>query len=415
MSEISTIAAIRTRFPALSRKCVSNGRPLIYFDGPAGSQTPLSVADAVRDYLLSHNANSHGLFATSQETDEIVDSTRLALTDFFQTSDPDEIVFGANMTSLTLHVSRALARTWKPGDEVIVSQLDHDGNYTPWVLAARQAGAVLREIRVCPEDGTLDLEQYRSLLNSRTRLVAVGMASNALGTINPVAEIAAAARSVGALTYLDAVHFAPHRRIDLSAIPADFLVCSAYKFFGPHVGILWGRKELLESLQPDKLRPAPAAGPDRWMTGTQSFEGIAGVRAAIEYLGSLTEEAASLSLRERLTRSFAWIGEHETVLADQFLNLLTDLEEYRVWGISDRRKLQERVPTFSLTHRSRQPAEIAARLAQRGIFGWAGNHYALPCTTALALEPQGTLRLGMLHYNTREEIVRVVEELTMES
>jgi len=401
--------AIRPRFPALSR--THNGRPICYFDGPAGSQVPSSVADAVAWYLLHNNANCGAPFSTSRETDATLASARGAMADFVQSSDPDEIIFGANMTTLTLALSRALGRTWEPGDEIIVSRLDHDAKYTPWVLAAHRAGAKVKTIEVLPDDCTLDMDSFRAALSDRTKLVAVGLASNATGTINPVAEIIGQARQVGALTFVDAVHAAPHLRVNVAELGCDFLVCSAYKFFGPHVGILWGRRELLDSLQPDKLRPAPMNLPGKWMTGTQNHEGIAGVEAAVDYMGDVSGLPADTPRRERLNHAFARIAGHELELSRHFLQGLDSLPQFKLWGIRDGSRLNARVPTFSLTHPSHSPREMAARLADQGIYAWSGNHYALPFTEARGLEPHGTLRVGFLHYTTTEEVDRLLSEL----
>lgn len=398
---------IRTRFPALAR--LQAGEPVVYFDGPAGSQVPQAVIDAVSDSLARHNANCGGPFATSRESDEILTAARLAATDFLQVRDSDEIVFGPNMTSLTMSLSRALAETWNAGDEVIVSRLDHDANVTPWVLAAERRGVIVRQIDVRPEDCTLNQEHYRSLLNERTRLVAVGLASNATGTINPVREMIAAARSAGARTFVDAVHSAPHRRIHAAELGCDFLVCSGYKFFGPHVALLWGRKELLTALRPDKLRPAPQAPPGKWMTGTQNHEGIAGMKAAIDYLADLSGSGQEIPRRERLDRAFAGIQAHESALAERFLQGLANLPQYRLWGIGSRERLAQRVPTFSLTHSAKTPQELAGLLGAQGIFCWGGNHYALPFTQAMGLEPGGTLRVGFLHYNSLQEVDRLLQ------
>lgn len=403
--------SIRSQFPALSRAV--NGHPVAYFDGPAGSQVPRSVADAVSAYLLESNANRGGPIATSRETDAIIAETQRAAADFVGADDPAEIVFGANMTSLTFAMSRALARTWSPGDEIIVSGLDHDANVTPWILAARDAGAVVRFIDVDLDDCTLDWESFQSQLSERTKLVAVGYASNAVGTINPVVRICESARAIGALSYIDAVHFAPHGLVDVAEIGCDFLVCSAYKFFGPHAGILWGRRELLESIEPDKLRPSPEAVPDRWMTGTQNHEGIAGVTAAIDYLAGIGRPIAggATSRRQHLQAAFDALTDYERSLTSQLLTGLESLPGVRVWGVVDRDRLSERVPTISITHERLTPPQIAAALAEEGLFTWAGNHYALPFTEAAGLEPHGTLRIGLLHYNTAEEVERLLESL----
>ncbi len=405
------VGELRRQFPALSRTL--RHQPVAYFDGPAGTQVPRSVITAVSDYLAQHNANSGAQFATSRETDDILDRARSALADLLGTPDPDEIAFGPNMTTLTLALSRALGRTWKTGDEIIVSRLDHDANVTPWVLAARDAGATVRSIDVRPEDCTLDLGSFEAALSDRTRLVAVGYASNAVGTINPVADIVARARSVGALTFIDAVHYAPHGLIDVAALGCDFLVCSAYKFFGPHVGVLWGRRELLESTTPYKLRPSPNDLPGRWMTGTQNHECIAGTLAAVDYVADIGRclHADSATRRQQLATAFQAIVEYERSLAQRLIAGLGLFESLQVWGIADTTRLHERVPTVSVTHERLTPRELSAGLAELGLFTWAGNHYALPLTEALGLEPEGTLRIGIVHYNTAEEVDRLLNAL----
>jgi len=404
-------SSCRAQFPALKREI--GGQPVVYFDGPAGSQVPLQVADAVRDYLLHHNANSHGLFATSRETDALVDRARGALADFLGASDPSSIVFGGNMTSLTFAFSRALARTWQAGDEIIVTRLDHDANVTPWRLAARDAGVTLHYAGLRPEDGTLDVDALLDLLSPRTRLVAVGCASNATGSVNPVAEITAAAHAAGAEVYLDAVHYAPHGLIDVDTWGCDYLACSAYKFFGPHVGVLYGRPERLAELEPYKLRPAPATGPDKWMTGTQSFELIAGAAAAIDYLADLGAKLSPgcTTRRAKLQAAMRGISTYERTLGEQMLAGLLALPSVKVWGIADTARSAQRVPTFAITHARLSPAELASRLAERGIFVWSGNYYALEFTETMNLEPEGMVRIGLLHYNTSDEVARLLAEL----
>ena len=404
------IDSIRRQFPALDR--IQDGRPVVYFDGPGGSQVPQRVADAVSRYLVETNANHGGPFATSRESDLLLDEAHQTAADFLGTADPGEIVFGANMTTITLALSRALGRTWQAGDEILVSRLDHDGNVTPWVLAADDAAVVTQHVNVRPEDCTLDMDDFRAKLSDRTRLVAVGLASNVSGTINPLAEIVAAAHAVGALVFVDAVHFAPHGLIDVQQLGCDFLACSAYKFFGPHVGILWGRRQLLESLTAYKLRPATDDLPGKWMTGTQNHEGIAGVKAAIDYLADLGRSTdPGATRRDALKTAFQEIGNHERQLCDRLLRRLAQFPDIKIHGITDIARFSERVPTVSFTHSRLSPHQIADRLASRGIFVWAGNHYALPLTESLGLEPDGTLRIGLMHYNTAEEIDRLLAEL----
>lgn len=401
------VARVRAQFPALSRKF--DDQTVAYFDGPAGSQVPQSVAAAVSDYLLHSNANCGAAFATSQETDGILAEARQACADFLNATTPDEIVFGANMTSLTFALSRTLAKTWFHGDEIIVSRLDHDANVTPWMTAARSAGAEIKQIEFDPHNCRLHLDQYASLLSNRTVLVAIGGASNATGTVHDVREITRLAKSVGAEVFVDAVHFAPHRLIDVQEFGCDYLACSAYKFFGPHVGILWGKHHRLMDLMPDKLRPASNIPPNKWMTGTQNHEGISGVRAAIDYLASLSEIGDLHSRRQRLAESFQLIQAHEQRLCQRLLAGLQQIPRLKIWGITAENELHERVATVSVTHASKTPDEIAKQLARQGLYVWSGNHYALPFTESAGLEPHGTLRIGLLHYNTESEVDRLLD------
>lgn len=402
---------IRSQFPALHRQ--EHGRTVAYFDGPAGSQVPQSVADAVSRYLLTTNSNRGGVFSVAKESDAVVDAAHQAAATFLGTDDPACTVFGANMTTLTLALSRALSRLWKPGDEIIVTRLDHEGNVTPWVLAARDAGATVKHVDVNVDDGTLNQESFRAALSPRTKLVAIGYASNVTGTINPVAAMIAAAKGVGAMTFIDAVHYAPHGLIDVNALGCDFLACSAYKFFGPHVGLLYGRRELLEELTPYKLRVSSNQLPGKWMTGTQPHESLAGTAAAVAYLASLGEKftPSAVTPCEALQAAFAAIHAHEQALSHRMLAGLKSLPEYRVWGITDPTRINERVPTFSLTHPRFSPRELAEKLAAEGLYAWCGNHYGLPFCEAAGLEPHGTLRIGFLHYNTLAEVDRVLDAL----
>ncbi len=405
------VAWCREQFPALGRQM--DGRPVVYFDGPAGSQVPQRVVDSVSDYLLRTNANHDGLFATSRESDAMLRAAHRALADLVGSDDPDTIAFGANMTSLTFALSRALGQTWRPGDEILVTRQEHDANVSPWVLAARDAAATVRHVAIRADDCTLDLDDLAEKLSARTRLVAVGCASNATGTINPVAEIARLAHQVGALVFLDAVHLAPHGPMDVVGWGCDFLVCSAYKFFGPHVGVLWGRRELLTELPAYKVRPAPEELPGRWMTGTQNHEGIAGTLAAVEYLADLGRHVGpeAVARRAALEAAYTAIATYERGLVAELLAGLAGLPDLRVWGIADPERLAERVPTVAVTHRRLRPAELATYLGERGIFVWHGNLYALPLIEALGLQREGVVRIGLLHYNTREEVQRLLATL----
>ncbi len=421
----------RAQFPALTRE--QGDRPVVFFDGPAGSQTPQRVIDAVSHYLAHTNANTHGEFATSRETGELLAEAHRGVADFLGADDPDCVIFGANMTTLTLALGRAIGRTWRPGDEVLVTRSDHDANVTPWVLAARDAGAVVHHVNIRREDCTLDLDDLRRKLSPRTRLVAVGAASNATGTVHPIRAICDWAHGAGAEVFVDAVHYAPHLPIDVQALGCDYLACSAYKFFGPHVGVLWGRRERLETLPAYKLRPAPDDLPGRWMTGTQNHEGIAGTLAAVEYLADVgrrhdrkhvgeslrdshsrlgeTRPRAATGRRPALRAAYECIEQYERQLLAHLLAGLRAIREITVHGITDPSRLAERVPTICFTHTRLAPGEIAQRLAADGIYVWHGNYYALPLTEALGLEPDGAVRVGLLHYNTADEVDRLLDGL----
>jgi cysteine desulfurase family protein (TIGR01976 family) len=317
------------------------------------------------------------------------------------------------MTTLTFAFSRALAQTWRPGDEVLVTRLDHDGNVTPWVLAARDAGAMVRYVELKKDDCTLDLDDLRAKLSPRTRLVAVGCASNIVGTINPVGEIARLVHAVGGQVFLDAVHYAPHALPDVTAWDCDFLACSAYKFFGPHVGVLWARPELLKSLAPYKLRPVTETLPGRWMTGTQNHEGIAGTRAAVEYLADLGRQIAPAASDRRaaLAAAYSAIGRYERDLAQRLLSGLAALSGVRVLGITDSNRLEERAPTVAFVHARRTPAEIAERLGRQGLFVGDGNFYALQFVESFGLQADGVVRIGLMHYTTAAEVDRLLQAL----
>ena len=401
------INEIRAQFPALSKKV--DGKSAVFLDGPAGTQVTQSVIDAIGHYLIHHNANHAGMFATSIESDALLDQVHRAAADFLGCDDPDEIAFGANMTTMTLALSRALAATWAQGDNIVLSGLEHDANYTPWRLAARDAGVEIRVVEIDSEDCTLQVEQYADFIDQRTRLVAVGCASNAVGTINPVKQICEWAKQAGALSFLDAVHYAPHDLIDVADWGCDFLICSAYKFFGPHVGMMYGRRELLESLQPYKLRPSPDDLPGRWMTGTQNHECIAGTMAAIDHVASLTEVEGTR--RERLRAAFGEIRSYENNLLTELLDGLAKLSGYKVWGIVNPDRRSQRLPTVSITHASLTSRELAKRLGEEGIFAWHGNYYALPLTERIGVEPEGMLRVGLVHYNTSKEVARLLAVL----
>lgn len=400
------IPSIRGQFPGLAR----NG---IFFDGPGGSQAPRRVVDAVADYLVHKNANTGGIFATARQSDALLDEAHRAAADFLGTTDPGEIVFGQNMTTHTFAISRALAKTWRAGDEVIVTRLDHDANVSPWVLAARDAGATVKFVPVRHADCTLDLDALRAMFSPRTKLVAVGCASNAVGSINPVKQIAAWAHAVGALVYLDAVHYAPHASIDVKDWDCDFLACSAYKFFGPHVGMLYGKRKLLESLPAYKVRPCTDELPMRWETGTLNHEGIAGTLAAIEYLASIGRsiDSSAKSRRAAIVAAYRAIGEHETELTKQFLRGIKELKSVQLFGIADAARLSQRTPTFAVRHAKLSPNQLNEHLSRHEIYAWCGTFYALELMESLKLDPPKMVRVGMLHYNTADEVAKLLEVL----
>ena len=414
MKSNDIFSELRSQFPALTKTV--NGQPAVFFDGPAGTQVPQRVIDAMSQYLSNCNANHGGLFPTSYESDRMLDEAHQAFADFVGGDDPGEVYFGQNMTSLTFALSRAISRDWSSEDEIIVTRLDHDANVSPWVLAARDRGATVRFVPFRADDCTLDVENLKEQLSERTRLVAVGCASNATGGVNPVREICQAARKVGALTFLDAVHLGPHDLIDVKAFGCDFLACSAYKFFGPHIGMMWGKRELLRSLSAYKVRPAPDDLPGKWMTGTQSHESIAGALAAVDYLADLgraIQPQQSLTRRQALKLAFQSIRQYENRLSRIMLEKLTAVPGLKVWGITDPNRLDQRFPTFSITINGLKPADIAQQLGDRGIFVWHGNYYALEFSEANNLEPSGMVRIGLVHYNTEDEIDRLIQELVV--
>ncbi len=398
------IEAVRAQFPALRRTVGET--PAAYLDGPGGTQVPSRVIDAMANFLSSGGSNLGGPFVTSRETNTVTESARAAVAALFNAG-PDEIAFGQNMTSLTFAASRALAATWEPGDNVVVTRLDHDGNVWPWVRAARDAGVDVRWLDFDPDEGgRLEVEALGGLLDGRTRLVAVTHASNALGTIVDIEPIVAAAHEAGARTYVDAVHYSPHRVIDVAASGTDFLVASAYKFFGPHTGCLFGRREILDGLDAYKLRPAPDKPPDKWETGTQSFESLAGVSAAVDYLASLGE---GTELRSRLVSAMDSIGSHESKLARRFLRGLNTVEGVTLYGMPF---AEGRTPTFAIDIEGVRPAQAARHLGDQGIFVWSGNYYAVEVMDRLGVSDRGGLvRIGFVHYNTVNEVDRVLEAL----
>ncbi len=396
----------RSRFPALALH--DGGEPRIYLDNPAGTQVPQLVMDRMRECLLLANANLGGEFPSSLAAERIVDEAHVAMADFVNAGSAREIVFGQNMTTLTFALSRSLGRLWRRGDEIVVTRMDHDANIAPWLMLAEDRGLVIRWLDLDPERCELRLDELTDRMTERTRLIAIGYASNVVGTINDVAAAVAAARSAGALTFVDAVQYAPHRLIDVQALGCDLLVCSAYKFFGPHQGILWGRADLLESLTAYKVRPAPQSIPGRFETGTQSHEGMAGVTAAVDYLASLGEATAG-SRRSRLEGSFAAMLDYEQELARRLIDGLESLPGVRIWGITEPAQMPRRVPTVAFTIRGHSPRAIAAALARRNVFVWSGHNYAVELIDRLGLADRGgVVRVGIVHYNSAAEIDRVI-------
>ncbi len=409
-------ALTRPHFPALA-ETDQHGQPLIFFDGPGGTQVTASVIAAMTDYLTRRNANTHSPFLTSQRTDETIAAAHTALADLLNAPSPDEIVFGPNMTTLTFAFSRALARTWQAGDEVIVTWLDHDANVAPWLALAEQ-DIVIRRLDFDSADCTLRLDELERLLNPRTRLVAVGGASNAVGTVNPIAHIVARAHAVGAQVFVDAVHLAPHFPIDVQALGCDYLACSVYKFYGPHVGVLWGRYDLLDTLPAYKVRPSDPHPPGKWMTGTQNHEGLAGSTAAVDYLAWLGEAFGDVYVnsfpafsgrRLALKLGMSAIADYERELFAYLLDGLEAIPDLTIYGITDRQRLSERTPTAAVRHASLPPAELSARLAAHGIAAYAGHFYAVNVIERLGLTGAGgVLRLGLSHYNTRAEVDKLL-------
>jgi cysteine desulfurase family protein (TIGR01976 family) len=407
------VSVLRARFPALARE--HDGRPVVFLDAPGGSQVPESVIEAMAAYLRSNNANAHGAFATSRETDRTIEDAHRAAADLLH-ADPDEVVFGPNATTLLLAISRSVGRTLGPGDEVVVTRLDHDANVRPWVLAAQDAGATVRWVDVRDEDVTLDLGSFEETLSERTKVVATTLASNAVGTITPAGELARTVHQrTPAIVVFDGVHLAQHRPIDVRALGADLLAVSPYKIFGPHLGILFGRRELLRSLTSYKVRPASDDLPDRFETGTQNHEGFAGWTAAVEYLaevGRTVGAPAGPRRRDAVAAAFGAFAAWEHGLAARFLEGARSVPGLRVYGITDLDRLAERTPTFAVRLDDHHPLETAKALGQRGVFVWDGHYYALELMERLGLqETGGAVRIGFCHYNTPDEVDRVLEEL----
>src|SRR6184192_490343 len=405
------IAWVREQFPSL--KLQVNGQPAAFLDGPAGTQVPKQVMDAVQNYFLTTNANTYGAFATSRRNDAMITSGRAAMADFFN-CDSNEVVFGQNMTTITFALARAIGRELKAGDEIVVTTLDHDANVAPW-RALEEKGVVVRQADIREEDCTLDLDDLKRKISDKTKLVALGYASNIVGTINPVAEITKLAHAAGALMFVDAVHYAPHGLIDVKALDCDFLACSPYKFFGPHMGTLYGKQEHLRRFKPYKVRPASDAIPDCWETGTQVQELIAGIGAAVDYLAGVGKhcDANVKARREALAAAYRETVPYERSLFTRMLNGLQAIRGVKVYGITDPKRFNERCSTISLRVGEHHPTEIAKFLGDRGIFTWDGNFYAINLSERLGVEPKGgVLRIGLVHYNTMEEVDRLLSSLS---
>ena len=402
---------IRNQFPALGLEV--NGRPAVFLDGPGGTQVPQRVIDAIADYLATSNANTHGAFLTAERTERMLNEAHAAAGDFLGCN-ADEVAFGPNMTTLTFALSRSIGRELNKGEEIIVTQLDHDANVAPW-RALEERGAVIRTADIRIEDCILDLDRLYALINERTKLVAVGYASNAVGTINDVAAITRAAHAAGALCFVDAVHYAPHGSIDVKSIDCDFLTCSAYKFFGPHVGVLYGKAQLLEELHPYKVRPAPNEIPDCWETGTQNHEGLAGVIAAIDYIADVGRRhvpEGTETRRDALVTAMNLTQSYERELSQRLIPALLEIPGLTFYGIRDTSRFDRRTPTVSIRMEGSSPRQLAAFLGQRGFFVWDGNYYALNVTERLGVEASGGMvRIGCAHYNMPEEIESLVRAL----
>jgi cysteine desulfurase family protein (TIGR01976 family) len=426
------LASIRAQFPSLAQTV--NGHPAAFLDGPGGTQVPQRVIDAIANYLRRDNANTGGAYATSRHTDAMIAEARSAMADFLHCS-ADEVVFGPNMTTLTFAMSRAIGRELKPGDEIVVTRLDHDANVSPWLAMAEDRGITVRWAEIRDEDCTLDIADLASKINPHTKLVAAGYASNAVGTINPVKEIVRLAHAAGALAYIDAVHYGPHGLIDVAALDCDFLVCSTYKFFGPHMGVLFGKRDHLQRLRPYKVRPNTNAIPNCWEWGTLNHECIAGITECVEYIADLgrrhatgraemggdgrlarpsseARPAATTARRAAIAAAYAAIHEHERGLLKRMMTGLKKIPGLKIYGITDPARFDERCATLAVRIEGHTPLELSSRLGERGFFTWDGNYYALNLTEHFDVEKSGGfLRIGLVHYNTVDEVDRLLAAL----
>jgi cysteine desulfurase family protein (TIGR01976 family) len=400
---VASVDAIRSHFPALAR--MHAGAPVAYFDGPGGTQVPRSVVSAMEEYLFQHNANTHWRYPTSEETDALIAASRIALADFLN-GRADEIVFGQNMTSLTFHLARALGREWGPGDEVVITELDHHGNIAPWRALEKDRNITVRLVHMRTEDGRLDWSSLESAITPKTKLLAIGAASNALGTVTDVAAATKLAHAVGARVFVDAVHYAPHFFVDVQAIGCDFLGCSAYKFYGPHIGVLWGKRDIIESVDAPRLEPAPQESPERLETGTQNHEGIVGAAAAVDFLASLASGPRDRTRRDGLRATFNSLHARGEVLLAKLWNSLAEVDGLTLYGPKPG---TPRTPTLSFTLRGYSTDDVAIALAKRGVYVSNGDFYAATVVERLGLAPQGLVRVGCSCYTSEDEVDRLIE------
>jgi cysteine desulfurase family protein (TIGR01976 family) len=410
VAETFDLGWVRSQFPALSQTV--NGHPVAFLDGPGGTQVPQRVIDAISAYQQQSNANTCGAYATSRRTDAMIAEGRAAMADFLGCN-PDEVIFGPNMTTLTFALSRSIGRELSPGDEIVLTYLDHDANVSTW-RALEECGVTVRFVDIHEKDCTLDMDDLAQKINSKTRLVAVGYASNAVGTINDVKEVVRLAHGVGAMAFIDAVHYGPHGLIDVAALDCDFLVCSTYKFFGPHMGVLYGKREHLKRLQPYKVRALVNDIPNRWEMGTLNHECIAGITAAVEYLADFGRSVNPTVANRRvaLKAAFNAIQRYERSLAERMIRGLLAILGLKFYGITDLARLANRTPTFAVRIDGHTPLELATKLGERGFFTWDGNYYALNLTERVDVEKTGGfLRIGLVHYNTVEEVDGVLAAL----
>lgn len=401
--QVASTSEIRSHFPAFERR--HNGNPVAYFDGPGGTQVPREVVDSMADYLYRHNANTHWAYPSSAETDAALAQARTSVADFLN-AQPDEIAFGANMTTLTFHLARGLSVNWGPGDEVVVTELDHHANVDPWKRLAKERGVTVRVVKMLPDAGQLDWSDLVRAVTPRTRILAIGGASNALGTINDIHSAVRVAHEVGALAFIDAVHYAPHELVDVRAIGCDFLCCSAYKFYGPHVGILYGRREHFQAVDFAKVQPAPVTIPEVAETGTLNHEGVVGAAAAVDFLASLAEGMEGEPRRARLQAVFEVLHERGMTLVKQLWEGLAGIKSVRLFGVEP---TLPRTPTVGFTVSGVPSSEVAARLAQRGLFLSHGDFYAMTVIERLGLAPEGLVRAGCGCYATADEVQRLIE------